>query len=117
MAAMGVPAGGGRNELDCRLRDGLDHDGLLRQRLRPPSWKDHIGDSRVDFSASAARLCRHVDLLVHPALDVPAQDLLKDLTHAFQFSRQKPGPRLRRGVLALSVHEGWPFAYQVSVLH
>jgi hypothetical protein len=30
--------------------------------------------------------------LVHPALDVPAQDLLKDLTHAVQFSRQKPSP-------------------------
>ena len=91
---MGVPAGGGRNELDCRLRDELDDVGLLRQRLRPPPWKGDIGDGRADFSARTSRFCSDADLLAHSVLDVPPEDFFKDLSdypkHAFELSRQKP---------------------------
>src|SRR5437879_13422788 len=76
MAAMGVPAGGGRNELDCRLCDELDHVHLFRERLRPPSWKGASGNGSTDDSAGAAWLCGDADLLVHPGLDVPRCDLL-----------------------------------------
>src|SRR5438552_12107916 len=79
MAAMVVPAGGGRNELDCRLRDELDHVGLLRERLRPPPWK-RGSDGRTDYSARLPGFCCDADLLVHPVLDVPQKDLSKDLT-------------------------------------
>jgi hypothetical protein len=37
----------------------------------------HFG--RPNFSASPSRFRHHADLLVHPLLDVPPQDLLKDL--------------------------------------
>src|SRR6266513_1019880 len=79
MAAMGVPAGRGGNELDCRLRDELDHVGLLWERLRPPLWKGDLGDGRSDFSACTSRSCSGADLLVHAVLDVPPEDFLKDL--------------------------------------
>src|SRR6266576_5914769 len=78
-AAVGVPAGGGRNELDCRLCDELDHVHLLRERLRPPPWKGASGNGRTDDSACAAWLYGGADLLVHPVLDVPPEDLFKDL--------------------------------------
>src|SRR5258705_5666648 len=39
MAAMGVPAGGSGNELDCRLCDELDYVDVLRERLRSPPWR------------------------------------------------------------------------------
>jgi hypothetical protein len=95
MAAMGFPAGGGRNELDCRLRDELDDDGLLQRRLGPPLWKGHIGDGRADFSACASRFCSDADLLAHPILDVPPENFLEDLSdrakHALRFlGRSEP---------------------------
>src|ERR1017187_7617980 len=94
MAAMGVPAGGGRNELDCRLRDELDDHGLRRQRLGPPLWKGNIGDGRADFSACTSRFCSDFDLLAHFVLDVPPKDLSKDLSDyhkaCIPFSRQEP---------------------------
>jgi hypothetical protein len=76
---MGIPAGGGRNELDCSLCDELDHVGLLRESLRPPPWKDGSGNGRIEDSACAPWFCSHADLLVHPVLDVPPEDLFKDL--------------------------------------
>src|SRR3981081_2659127 len=79
MAAMGVPAGRGRNELDCRLCDELDYVGLLRKRLRSPLWKGDSGDRRNDFSARSPWFCSYADLLVHPVLDVPPEDLFEDL--------------------------------------
>src|SRR5438445_13617937 len=80
VAAMGVPAGGGRNELDCRLRNELDHVGLLRQRLGPPLWQGYIGHERADLTAGIPRFCGDADLLVHPVLDVPPQDLVTALS-------------------------------------
>src|SRR5437773_8898071 len=80
MAAMGVPTGGRRNELDCRICDELDHVGLLRERLRPTFWKGGSGDGRIYYSACAPWFCCDADLLVHPVLDVPQEDLSKDLT-------------------------------------
>src|SRR5690242_137471 len=78
MAAMGLPAGGGRNELDCSLCDELDHVSLLRERLRSPPWKrSSVGGT--DHSACFPWLCCDADLLVHPVLDVPQEDLFKDL--------------------------------------
>ena len=76
---MGIPAGRGRNELDCRLRDELDDGFVLRQRLGSPLWNGDIGNSRPDLSARASRFCSAPDLLAHPVLDVPPEDLLKDL--------------------------------------
>jgi len=75
---MGLPAGGGRNELDCSLCDELDHVSLLRERLRSPPWKrSSVGGT--DHSACVPWLCCDADLLVHPVLDVPQEDLFKDL--------------------------------------
>ena len=89
MAALGVPPGGGRNELDCRVRDELDDGGFLRRRLGAPRWKDDIGDGRTDFSACASRFRNHADLLVHLVLDVPPKDLLKDLSDSAKHAIQK----------------------------
>ena len=75
---MRLPAGGGRNELDCSLCDELDHVSLLRERLRSPPWKrSSVGGT--DHSACVPWLCCDADLLVHPILDVPQEDLFKDL--------------------------------------
>jgi hypothetical protein len=54
---MGFPAGGGRNELDCCLRDELDDVELLRRRLGPPLWKSDIADGRADPFGSSCFGC------------------------------------------------------------
>jgi hypothetical protein len=79
MAAMGIPAVGGWNELDCRIRDELDDVGFCRQRFRPPLRKRDIRHGRADFSARTSRLCNNADLLAHPVLDVPPEDFFKNL--------------------------------------
>ena len=79
MAAMGFPAGGGGNELNCRLCDELDHVNILPERFRSPLWKGGSGNGRTDDSACAPWFCSDADLLVHPVLDVPSEDLFKDL--------------------------------------
>jgi hypothetical protein len=72
----------------------LDDDGLRRQRLGPPLWKGDIGDGRADFSARISRLCSDFDFLAHFILDVPPEDLFKDLSDyrkaRIPFSRQEP---------------------------
>src|SRR6202021_936186 len=80
MAALGVSANRGRNELDCHLLDELD-DGIFRQRrVRPPLWHGRISNCRTDFSARASRLSGNADLLAHPILDVPPEDFPQDLS-------------------------------------
>src|SRR5450631_1182676 len=81
MAAMGVPSGGDRNELDCRLRDELDHGEFLPQRYRTPFWMGVVAFDGTDLPASTSRFCSDLDLLAHPVLDVPPQDLLKNLSN------------------------------------
>jgi hypothetical protein len=77
---MGVPAGSGWNELDCSLCDELDHVSLLRECLRSPPWRRGRGDCRTDHSACVPWFCSDADLLVHPVLDVPPEDVFEDLT-------------------------------------
>jgi hypothetical protein len=76
---MGLPAAGRWNELHCRLRDELDDAGLLRRCFGPPHRKGAIDDSRANFSACASRFCGDDDLLAHLILDVPPEDLFKNL--------------------------------------
>ncbi len=76
---MGLPASCGRDELDRRLRDELDHVGLLWKRLRAPLRRGNLGDGRSDFSACTLRFCSDADFLAHAFLDVPSEDFLKDL--------------------------------------
>ena len=80
LAAMGVSAGRGRNELDCHLRDELDDGGFLRRRHGSPHWECFDGDIRTDFSANAPRFRGDADLLAHLVLDVSAEDLFEDLS-------------------------------------
>src|SRR6266480_1242242 len=79
MAAMGVPAGGGRNELHCSLCDELDHVSLLRERLGSPPWNRVRGGGRTDHSACVPWFRSDADLLVHPVLDVPPEAVFEDL--------------------------------------
>src|SRR5450755_1337454 len=91
MAALGVSPGCGRNELDCSLRDELDDVGLLRQRSRPSCWRGDRGD-RGASSARASRFRNNADLLAYPALDVPAEDFLKDLSDSAKHIVQRNSP-------------------------
>src|SRR6266567_5195434 len=99
MAAMGVPAAGGGNELDCRLRDELDDGCVLRQRLRPPLWKGDSDDGRPYFSARPSRFCGTAHLLAHPVVDVPQEDFPEDLS-SIQLELV-PTPRPKSGAFVL----------------
>ena len=77
---MGVPAGGDRNELDCRLRDELDDGEFFWRRRGTPLWMGALGFGEPDFPACNPRFCGDLDLLARPVLDVPAQDFPEDLS-------------------------------------
>ena len=79
MAAMGVPAGGSRNELNCCLCDELDDVQVLRERLRSSLWKGGSRHGRTAPSACAPWSCGDADLLVDLVLDVPSENLPTDL--------------------------------------
>ena len=76
---MGIPAGSDRNELDCDLCDDLDHAGILQQCHRAALWKRGRGSGWPYFSACAPWFLSDTLFLVHPVLDVSAEDLSSDL--------------------------------------
>ena len=90
MAAVGVSSRRRWHELDCRLRNELDHGGFLQQSLGPSLRASHRMDFRPDLSARAARLCHRADLLVHPVLDVSPQIVLEDLSGSFALAQGHP---------------------------
>src|SRR5579872_5508386 len=91
MAPMGVPARGDWHELDCHLRHELDYGEFLWQSRRSPPGMGAVGDHRTDLPARAPRLYRDFDLLVHPVVDVPPEDFLKDLSHGCWLSLDRNG--------------------------
>jgi hypothetical protein len=78
--AMGISADSDRNELDCDLCDDLDHVRIFQQCNRSALWERSGGGGGAYFSARAPRFPGDTVFLVHPVLDVPAEDIFKDMS-------------------------------------
>src|SRR5215468_4855935 len=76
---MGIPLSGSRYEFDCHLCHVLDHGRLFRPS-HGSSLRQVIGGFwRRDFSARRSGLGSDAGFLVHPVLDVSAENFFEDL--------------------------------------
>ena len=92
MAGLGVSARGGRDELDCYLCHVLDHDRICRGGLKP-SLRRRFLARRADLPACTAGLRRNVGVLVHSVLDVPAENILEDMSEGGAGTKTTELPR------------------------
>jgi hypothetical protein len=87
----------------------LDHVDVLQECLRSPPWKGGSRNGRTDDSACAPWFCSDADILVHPLLDVPSEDLSKDLGSGFPRQLRLNGHNVRSrhsGALGVAAVDG-----------
>ena len=109
MAGVGISADRSRHELDCHLRDELDHGRLPGSRDRPAHWKCSGGDIRTPpaawpparFSAIARPpWARAIALTMARPRPLPSYPEPAERVNGWKLRsstcRSKPGPKFDR---------------------